>query len=146
MALVGREQFLSNSSNKSRLIDASREKFAEYGISTLQAKEDADVLIVKTAVKKGAERRPGAGHVFIVGEDVDLLVLLLYHSSGEAVKLFKPSRNMKTRSKLYCPHEIKKANPNLEHYILFLHAFSGLSIAFEPNFHVTYLMHNNIYR
>lgn len=44
-------KFLANEKNKSRLIALLRERFESAGIKTKQAKEDADVLIVNTAIK-----------------------------------------------------------------------------------------------
>ncbi len=72
------EDFLSNSSNKGRLIEALTVWFESAGIFLRQAEEDADLLIVQTAID-AALSKP-ASKVYIVGEDIDLLV-----KSGEVM-------------------------------------------------------------
>lgn len=123
-----REKFLANSNNKSRLIEALKDQFVSAGISVRQAEGDADVLIIRTAIDI-ATKQP-ASNVYIVGEDIDLLVILIYHSSlsDVNVKLLKPGKwtqKGKMDDSVYCPKNIRASLPNIENYILFLHAFSG---------------------
>lgn len=58
----------------------------------------------------------------IVGEDVDLLVLLTANATSSNVYLLKPGRG-KTQQALYSVDSIN--NPIVKDNILFLHAFSG---------------------
>lgn len=126
---VSREVFLANKKNKSRLIEKLTDRFMNDGIAVRQSEADADVLIVQTALE-AAQKKPHT-QVYIVGEDVDLLVLLIYHSAqvGDniGVKLLKPGRTTRKQpSAVYCPASIRSEIPGIEKYILFLHAFSGL--------------------
>lgn len=125
---VSREVFLANKKNKTRLIERLTERFMNSGIAVHQSDGDADLLIVLTALD-AAQKKPYA-QVYIVGEDVDLLVLLLYHSSfvdNVEVKLLKPGRSTgKQPSSVYSPMSIRGEILGIENYILFLHAFSGL--------------------
>lgn len=125
-----REKFLANKNNKTRLIEALKIRFVSRGISVRQAEGDADLLIVQTAIDTASTKQ--TKKVYIVGEDVDLLVLLIYHSSlrddVNNVKLLKPGKTTqkgKTKDSVYCPQSIRSDFPNIENYILFLHAFSG---------------------
>ena len=123
-----REKFLANCTNKSRLIEALKVRFVSAGISVRQTEGDADLLIVATAIDL-AGKQP-ASNIYIVGEDIDLLELLVYHLSlrDVNVKLLKPGKwtqEGKTEDLVYCPKHIRASLPNIENYILFLHAFSG---------------------
>ena len=51
--------------------------------STRQAKGDADVMIVDTAITKARDQT-----TVLIGEDTGLLVLLLYHAEMDAKELF----------------------------------------------------------
>lgn len=87
-----------------------------------QAIEDADPLIVSTAIDLAEQ----GGTVFIVGEDIDLLVLLTAQEQPESygnIFLLKPGKGQQD-SVMYSPSNCKlseEAKKNL----LFLHAFSG---------------------
>lgn len=84
------EKFLSNENNKKNLITYLREEFNAAGIRSRQAEEDADVLIVKTATELSASEEK---NVVIVGEDVDLLVILTQLAfENPRVFYLKPSR------------------------------------------------------
>lgn len=65
IATVTQEKLLGNDKNKSRLISVMSERFQNEGFEVRQAQDDADTL----------EFSPSA-NVIIVGEDIDLLVLL----------------------------------------------------------------------
>ena len=83
---------MSNSDNKQDFIFMLSRCLEENERNTINAKCDADVLIVKTAVKC-AENREEA----LIGEDTDLLVLLCYHANLENIRIFfsnqSPSKN-----------------------------------------------------
>ena len=69
-----KEAFLCNEYNKQCFITVLRQALVENGFETMHAKGDADCLIVKSVLRK-FEAEP----VILLGEDTDLLVLLLYH-------------------------------------------------------------------
>lgn len=116
---VAQEKFLGNSNNKDRLITMLKNFFDTENISVFQASEDADKLIVSTAVEMTSKFTT----VFIVGEDVDLLVLLTASSKNIGnIFLLKPGKK-NAAPKFYNRHgiQVEAAADN----ILFLHAFSG---------------------
>lgn len=114
---VKQEDFLSNPTNKSQLISLLRLKLQENGIRTLQATNDADVLIVKTAVEQSSY-----SSVAVVGEDVDLAVLLIaFTPPTQDIMLLKPGRG-KTKTMVLSTQEMQRQG--FEH-ILFLHSFTG---------------------
>jgi hypothetical protein len=69
---VSQEKFLSNDKNKLRFIQLLKVKFEAKSIEVFQAEEDADTLIITTAIRKASDFQV----VVIAGEDVDLLVIL----------------------------------------------------------------------
>lgn len=82
------EDFLSNPTNKTNLISLLETKLQEKGIHVLQATDDADVLIVKTAVEQFTY-----DSVTVVGEDVDLAVLLIASTPPtQVIVMLKPGR------------------------------------------------------
>lgn len=96
-----------------------KQKMEQAAIEVKQAEEDADVLIVNTAISLAATFK----NVFVVGEDIDLLVLLTALSPPQSnIYLLKPGRG-KTAERQYSTNSFKykKASNN----IIFLHAFSG---------------------
>lgn len=71
IAPVSQEKFLLNDRNKVRLIDMLKVHLNRNKILTLQAEEDADRLIVTTAISISSTYDV----VKICGEDIDLLVM-----------------------------------------------------------------------
>ena len=69
-----REKFLANPSNKQRFINLLSETLMKLGIQIHHTIDDADCLIVKTTLDVAA-----SSTTVLIGEDTDLLVLLLYH-------------------------------------------------------------------
>ena len=100
MALKSKkEHFLANVENKQKFINFLSEKLQTQGIKTLHSKGDADLLIALTGVKCA---KIGATHV--IGEDIDLLVLLCHHAEEDmneltfrSDKAVKPDKNTKIR-------------------------------------------------
>lgn len=117
---VSLESFLANSKNKSRLISMLMEKFDDAKIDSQQAVEDADILIITTALMLA----PSNEYVTVVGEDIDLLVILIGLCSPDIKNVFflKPGKG-KVSQTLYNPH--LAADKTLSDHILFLHAMSG---------------------
>ena len=72
-----KDDFLSNGSNKHALIQLISGRLREKGCHTIQAEGDADLDVVKAAVAMSAYKS-----TTLIGEDTDLLVLLLYHAAA----------------------------------------------------------------
>ena len=95
-----KEDFLSNSENKQAMIDLIAKCLQQKGCHVIQAEGDADVDIVKAAVSMCEYKS-----TTLIGEDTDLLILLLHHAtlkdSHELYFRFKPGikqNNMCTTS------------------------------------------------
>ncbi|GBL96093.1 hypothetical protein AVEN_104329-1 [Araneus ventricosus] len=71
-ATMPQEKFLSNDKNKQRLINMLWVKFQKEGFVVKQAQEDADYLIVKSAL----DMEKSSQFVVVVDEDIDLLVIM----------------------------------------------------------------------
>ncbi|KAK6176032.1 hypothetical protein SNE40_014396 [Patella caerulea] len=69
-----KEDFLSNENNKKSLIDMIIVRLRQSNCHVVQAKGDADFDIVKAAVTMSTTKS-----TTLIGEDTDLLILLLYH-------------------------------------------------------------------
>lgn len=120
-AIVSQYKFLNNDKNESGLILMLKRGFERKGILLVkQHEKDADVLIIQTALERATDFKS----VVIVGNDIDLLVLLTgiaepIHSN---VYFLKPGQG-KVPKFLYssrsCKQDFMTSN------ILFLHAFTG---------------------
>ena len=86
-----KEEFLNNKANKQRFIYFVSDKLERAGCSVDHAKDDADVLIVQTAVGSARSK-----DTVVIGDDTDLLVLLLYHAEMNAHELFLRSESKKS--------------------------------------------------
>jgi hypothetical protein len=114
------EQFLSNDSNKGRLITMLTEKFQSEGISVRQAKEDADHLIVTTVIESLQDYES----VVLVGEDTDLLIMLTALAPpSNNIFFLKPGKG-KLPNNMYSPRNFQHSE-KVKNSLLFLHAFSG---------------------
>ena len=82
---VSKEVFLSNKENKQRFIFMLDEELSQIGCTVFHDTGDADCLIVKKTMESAAEN-----NVVLVGDDTDLLVLLLHQQYEEKhdVKLY----------------------------------------------------------
>lgn len=119
---VPQAKLLSNESNKRRLITIMRTEFERQGIEFHQSQEDADADIVRTALSKS----PSFHQVFIIGEDVDLLVLLNGLSSGETNVYFQKGSRDGSACIQYTASSFKCGEMQVPRgMILFLHAISG---------------------
>lgn len=95
-------------------------KLQDRGIQVRQSVEDADHLIIATALDK-------VGHsdtVIVVGEDIDLLVILtgIEDCRKESVFFMKPGKG-KIGKRLYSSNAF--IEKDLTPHVLFIHAFSG---------------------
>ena len=99
-------------------------KLCENGCTTINAKEDADVLIVQTALELA-----NTCEVVLIGEDTDLLVLLCYHADIHSSRIYFKSESKQavarkirvwdiTKTKIVLGEEICRLLPAL-------HAMTG---------------------
>ena len=70
-----KDLFLAHSTNKQQFIDYLGKALCQSGCQVFHAKEDADLLIVQKAVEAAKTTK-----TVLVGDDTDLLVLLLYYA------------------------------------------------------------------
>ncbi|CAK1588860.1 unnamed protein product [Parnassius mnemosyne] len=116
---VQQEHFLANENNKTRLIQFLTEKMTAAGIETTVATGDADGTIVSCGLDKAAVHPT----VVIVGEDVDLIVLLMGLAPPNINVFFmKPGRG-KVETKLFSVRQLQQLE--FAKSILLLHSFSG---------------------
>ena len=105
----------------------AQDKLGLSGVNVLHAKGDADYLIVMTSIESAKHR-----NIVLIGEDTDLLVLLLHHSTGIKNYLFMQSESKvskATTTKLFNINILcDKLGTDICESILFLHAFSGCDI------------------
>ena len=85
--------FLTNLDNKQRFLEMLAIKMNEAKLQAIQSSGDADLLIVQTAIKSAATRP-----TVVIGEDTDLLILLLHHVNEDCQRIFFTS-GQKSRSK-----------------------------------------------
>ncbi|GBO35003.1 hypothetical protein AVEN_274085-1 [Araneus ventricosus] len=102
---TSQEQFLANERNKVRFIDLLKKFLQKANVTVKQAVEDADVLIVETA----ASVKSQYDNIFVVGEGIDLLVLL----TGLAqMKENSTSENVEKGGHLMCYTPQRHLNTN----------------------------------
>ena len=83
-----KEVFLSNTDHKRSFLNLLSTKLCENGFTTINAKEDADVLIVQTALELA-----NTCDVVLIGEDTDLLVLLCYDADIYSNRIYFKSES-----------------------------------------------------
>ncbi|GBN33217.1 hypothetical protein AVEN_40630-1 [Araneus ventricosus] len=115
---TSQEQFLANERNKVRFIDLSKKFLQKANVTVKQAVEDADVLIVETAVSVKFQY----DNIFVVGEDIDFLVLLTGLAPMKENLYFRKCGKGRTPDVLYSTTSFKY---KFSRMILFIHAFSG---------------------
>lgn len=117
---ISQEVFLSSSKNKTQFIKMLLENFDRHNINWKQSEDDADLMIVETAIDQSRTD----SKVAIVSEDTDVLVLLTALSPREKeIYFIKPKRG-KTVVKLYSSRSLDHS-PAVKSNILFIHAMSG---------------------
>jgi len=116
--IFSQDKFLSNPSNKSKLINMVCENFYTANILTKIANDDADELIISIALDMHATHK----NVIIVGEDIDLLVIMTQRAAGKNLFFLKPGREALPK-KMYDSNSF--AYPDLKCLIAFMHAFGG---------------------
>lgn len=118
-----KEDFLSCTSNKARFLRALGNFLEERGIDILHASADADLLIVEEAVKLCKTIS-----TVVVGEDTDLLILLLHHVPQEHSKeaYFYSEGKKGASGKTWIIKEVQlKLGQSVCQRLLFAHAILG---------------------
>ncbi|GBM50516.1 hypothetical protein AVEN_160739-1 [Araneus ventricosus] len=119
-ATMFQEKFLSNDKNKQRLINMLCVKFQKEGFVVKQA----DYLIIKSALEIGKRSQC----LVVVGEDIDLLVIMTPSTNSENIFFLKPWRD-DAGDALYCAETLNIV-PHIRDNISFLHEFSGWDTTF----------------
>ena len=119
-----KEDLLSNKDKKQRFIRMLGQSLEHVGCETRHAKGDAYVLIVETTVQSAM-----SCETTLVGDDMDLLVILCFHVKGDSCEVFfKPEVRSGTKKSPRC-WNIKYVQRVLGravfHNILFAHAILG---------------------
>ena len=115
-----KDEFLSRDRNKQNMIDLISKKIRGKGCELINAPGDADVQIVKAAVLSSLTRS-----TTLIGEDTDLLVLLLHYMQQANKDLYFRS-DKANADKLYHINELKIVlGEKLCSQLLFLHAYTG---------------------
>ena len=99
-----KEVFLSNTDNKRSFLNLLSTKLCENGCTTINAKEDADVLIVQTALELA-----NTCDVVLIGEDTDLLVCLYYHADIHSNRIYFKSESKQAVARKIRVWDITKA-------------------------------------
>ena len=94
-----KEEFLSNITNKQRFTHLVGRCLEENGIAVQHVHGDADCVIVQVALRSAMEYT-----TVLVGEDTDLLILLLFHVKSDMKDVFFSS----TRANATRRWEIKR--------------------------------------
>lgn len=111
---IAQSNFLSNTTNKDKFVSLLTLHLHQAGVIVSQAEEDADRLIVKTAIEICEDDKS----VVVVGNDVDLLVLLTALTPANKRILFQKTVR---KNVFYAP----TSHIEMKDFILFAHAFSG---------------------
>ena len=110
--------------NKQAMIDLTAKCLQQKGCHVIQAEGDADVDIIKAAVSMS-----GYKSTTLIGEDTDLLILLLYHATlKDSHELYFRSDKTgdKTKQYVYNINVLKQIlGDNICTDLLFVHAFTG---------------------
>uniref|UniRef100_A0A6P7GNU0 Uncharacterized protein LOC114344950 n=1 Tax=Diabrotica virgifera virgifera TaxID=50390 RepID=A0A6P7GNU0_DIAVI len=96
------------------------DKLTAANIEVKQAKNDADVLIIETAI----EKFKATNTTIVVGEGVDLLVLITARTPVDKVIYFLKPGRAQQRTEVYSSKRLS-AYPKCQNYNLFLHSITG---------------------
>ncbi|KAK7107019.1 hypothetical protein V1264_015007 [Littorina saxatilis] len=126
---VRKDPFHVNPKNKQRFIHFLSDALEAHSIRTLHAKADADVLIATTAVKCAQETV-----TVVVGDDTDLLVLLIHHADSSAFDIFfqPEQRSTSKKARVWNILQAKHALGNACERLLFVHAVTGCNTTSRP--------------
>ncbi|GBL72647.1 hypothetical protein AVEN_127899-1 [Araneus ventricosus] len=114
---ISQEQFLANERNKVPFIDLLKKFLQKANVTVKQAVEDENVLIVKIAVSVKSQY----DNIFVVGENIDFLVLLTGLAPMKENLYFRKCGKGRTPDVLYSTKSFKY---KFSRMIVFIHAFS----------------------
>ncbi|GFN80278.1 LOW QUALITY PROTEIN: hypothetical protein PoB_000678400 [Plakobranchus ocellatus] len=116
-----KERFLANPNNKQAFVQYLGDVLEKDGCEVLHAQGDADTLIVRTAVSCAINKT-----TVVIGEDTDLLVLLLHHANiHNRPLLLKYRSNTKKHKQIDILSMKIRLGPLICHLLPFLHAING---------------------
>ena len=115
---VTKEAFLSDSKNKQQFIDFLGTKLTNQGCQVFYDEADADQKAIELA---------SSMDTVLIGDDTDLLVLLLHHLPQHGKDIFFASdRKKNTKGRVWNIKEVQaKLGTFMCKHIPFLHAFLG---------------------
>ena len=117
------EDFLSRDKNKADMIALIITALTKRGCHVIQSPGDADVDIVKVTVERSRHCT-----TTLVGEDTDLLILLLHYSrtDNEIIYFRSDANKQSNEHKVYNINLLKETlGDNVCNELLFVHAYSG---------------------
>ncbi|CAH1111936.1 unnamed protein product [Psylliodes chrysocephalus] len=115
-----KEQFFPNDYNKERLISMLLEKLVQHGFEVRISIEDADTLIVNTAIQLASN----FATVIIIEDDTDLLILLTTKAPNSSnMYVMKPGKE--TSQNTFCSPRYFNFSSVVKQNLLFLRAISG---------------------
>ena len=112
-----KEKFVSNSSNKSALVSMISTKLSVSDISSICCRDDADTAIVKESLQYSL-----LGNVGIVGEEADILIILIHHFG---INIHKEIRVLTSKGHYSVNEIVNNLTSDEKLWILFCHSFSG---------------------
>ena len=119
-----KKDFLANKANTQRFLSQLGSFPEKAGCSTIHAKADADVPIVETVIQVAKSTT-----AVLVGDDTDLLVLLLYHVDMDGNEVFLRPEPKATTTKKMRFWNIKRSEETFGMHICtnlpFVHAILG---------------------
>ncbi|KAA0203748.1 hypothetical protein HAZT_HAZT002769 [Hyalella azteca] len=120
--ITKKEQFLANASNKQEFVNMLSQKLVSAGCHVLQAEGDADVLIATTAVECASECSTP-----VIGEDTDLLILLIFSTNPNSEALYLQSDKKKGKKfRVWDIHWFQRSlGPEMCTLLSFAHAIAG---------------------
>lgn len=113
-------QILSNENNRLRIVDCLIKRLNQENIRVVQAEYKSDRIICKDAVI--AAKNNGSKNVVIVGDEIDLLVLLIHHGKSNNIFMLRPGKKTTKTSHIAV---IQSALGNAKENILTINAISG---------------------
>ncbi|GBN66206.1 hypothetical protein AVEN_175974-1 [Araneus ventricosus] len=131
---ISQEQFLANERNKVRFIDLLKKFLQKANVTVKQAVENADVLIVEIAVSVKSQY----DNIFVVGENIDFLVLLTGLAPVKENLYFRRCGKGRTPDVLYSTMSFKY---KFSRMILFIH---GLSVGVILQVHYSAMGKQNV--
>lgn len=115
---INQTQFLSNIRNKVNFVNLLSQYLQSNGVNTKISNEDADTVIIRSAIE--FKDNSVESLVTVVGNDIDLLILLITKCS-DGPEIYFYNRPSNKSNELYSSKDYKR----LQKSILFAHAFAG---------------------